>query len=147
MGFTAGGAAGTAGAGLAIDTGGAGVWVAICGAAGGAGFTTGDGAGAAAAFGIVVVTPAERGCCGSVTASCCGGACGGCGSGKIAYFATSACALAIILPPSNLASFISFSQAVTTGSVALRQCATASGNSVTITSPRLGDVLGDGMSL
>src|ERR1700728_2275385 len=133
MGFTAGGAAGTAGAGLAI---GAGVWVAICGAAGGAGFTAGDGAGAAAAFGIVVLTPAERGCCGSVTASCCGGgAWGGCGSGKNADFAPSACALAIILPPSNLASFISFSQAVTTGSVALRQCATASGNSVTITSP------------
>src|SRR5579863_10745723 len=114
-----------------MDAAGAGVCVATCG--GGAGFAMGDGAGGLAAFGIVV-TPAERGCCGWVTASCCGGgACGGCGSGKSAYFANSACALAIILPPSILCSFMSFSQVSTTVSVALRQCATASGNSVTIT--------------
>src|ERR1700733_16056320 len=100
MGFTAGGAAGPAGAGLAIDAGGAGVWVAICGAAGGAGFTAGDGAGAAAAFGIVVLTPAERGCCGSVTASCCGGgACGGCGFRKNADFSPPACGPGPLFPP------------------------------------------------
>ena len=53
-----------------------------------------------------------------------------------AYFANSAFAAAISFPPSIFCSFISLRQASMTGSVALRQRATASGNSVTIKSPR-----------
>src|SRR6516225_1180719 len=78
------------------------------------------------------------GCSGSATAcSWVGGAArDACGSGSLAYFANSALAAAISFPPSIFCSFISLRQASMTGSVALRQRATASGNSVTIKSPR-----------
>src|SRR4029077_5846916 len=138
---------GAGGAGL-----GAGVPDAVAGAGcaiGVAGFTAGagDGAGLAAGFGGVgvegagvdEVASAFGGVVASVLASAgCGSraGCGGCGSGSLTYFANSARALAKSLPPSVLCSFMSFSQASITGSVALRQWATASGNSVVIGSPR-----------
>ena len=77
------------------------------------------------------------GCCGWATACCwLGEACDDCGSGSLAYFARRALAAAISFAASIFCSFISLRQASMTGSVALRQRTTASGNSVTIKSPR-----------
>jgi hypothetical protein len=83
------------------------------------------------------------GCGGWVTACCWvgGEARNDCGSGSLAYFANSALAAAISFAPSTFCSFISLRQASMTGSVALRQRATASGNSVTIKSPRSTTIL------
>jgi hypothetical protein len=76
--------------------------------------------------------------CGGCVTACCsdGGGCEGCGCGSFAYLANSACAPRRSLAPSIFCSFISFRQASMTGSAALRQWATASGNSVTMRSPR-----------
>lgn len=64
------------------------------------------------------------------------GVCDADGSGSFAYFASEACAALISLPPSIFRSLSSFRQISSTGSTALRQRATASGNSVTIRSLR-----------
>jgi|SRR6516162_7996819 len=77
------------------------------------------------------------GCCGWATACCwLGEACDDCGSGSLAYFARRALAATISFAPLIFCSFISLRHASMTGSVALRQRTTASGNSVTIKSPR-----------
>jgi hypothetical protein len=83
------------------------------------------------------------GCGGRATACCSvgGEACDDCGSGSLAYFASSALAAAISFAPSIFCSLTSLRQASMTGSVALRQRATASGNSVTIKSPRSTTIL------
>src|SRR5580700_5045989 len=126
-GFTA---AGGVGPGVGWGAGGVADTVGLTAGCGGAGV---EGVGVvevASTFGGVVVSAlASAGC--DARAGC-----EGCGSGSFAYFANSARALARSLPPSTLCSFMSFSQASTTGSVALRQRATASGNSVVIGSPR-----------
>jgi hypothetical protein len=64
------------------------------------------------------------------------GVCDAGGSGSFAYFASRACAALMSLPPSIFRSLSSFRQISSTGSTALRQWATASGNRVTIRSPR-----------
>jgi hypothetical protein len=78
------------------------------------------------------------GCAGWLIAWCWVGceSCDDCGSGSFAYFAKSVLAAAISFAPSIFCSLISFRHASIAGSVALRQRATASGNNVTIKSPR-----------
>lgn len=103
-----------------------------------------DGPAEAGAFaGLDVEFAGACGCdgCAAVCCSLGGEACNDRGSGSLAYFACSVLAAAISLPPSIFCSLICLRQASMTGSVALRQRATASGNSVTIKSPRSTTIL------
>src|SRR6516162_10072630 len=142
-GAAAGGAAGgAAGDGGTDETGAGDAVAAWAGGCSGAGLTadrTGCPLDEPADAGELAGLGAELacGCCGWATACCwLGEACDDCGSGSLAYFARRALAAAISFAPSIFCSFISLRQASMTGSVALRQRTTASGNSVTIKSPR-----------
>ncbi len=145
------GAAGlTAGAGDGAAAVGAGVGGAVGVAGDAAGLTAGFGGVGVEGVGVEEVASTFGGAAASALASSgCGSRAGwgGCGSGSLTYFACSARALARSLPPSTLCSFMSFSQASITGSVALRQCATASGSNVVIGSPRADDHVDDGRGL
>lgn len=155
-GAASGFAAGAAGpAGAAGEPGGEKFWDGFAGAGAatlGGGCGAGCDGGAAADLPLDAVADGGRGLlligvffgcdsCGDCAAACCpaDGVC--CGAGSLAYFIRSAWAAKTSLAPSIFRSLVSLCQASRTGSAALRQRATASGNKVTIRSPRSATML------